>query len=27
VRYWFVYQWKGYVTIDKHLKATTHMID
>jgi hypothetical protein len=27
VRYWFVDQWKGYVTIDKHLKATTHMID
>jgi hypothetical protein len=27
VRYWFVDQWKGYVTIDKHLKATTHMVD
>ena len=27
VRYWFVDQWKGYVTVDKHLKATTHLID
>ncbi len=27
VRYWFVDQWKGYTTVDKHLKATTHMID
>ena len=27
VRYWFVDQWKGYVTVDKHLKATTHMVD
>ena len=27
VRYWLVDQWKGYTTIDKHLKATTHMID
>jgi gentisate 1,2-dioxygenase len=28
VRYWFVDQWKkGYTTVDKHLKATTHMDD
>jgi hypothetical protein len=27
VRYWFVDQWKGYVAVDKHLKATTHMVD
>jgi mannose-6-phosphate isomerase-like protein (cupin superfamily) len=27
VRYWFVDQWKGYVTVDKHLQATTHMVD
>jgi hypothetical protein len=27
VRYWLVDQWKGYTTVDKHLKATTHMVD
>jgi len=27
IRYWLVDQWKGYTTVDKHLKATTHMID
>ena len=27
VRYWLVDQWKGYTTVDKHLKATTHMTD
>ena len=27
IRYWLVDQWKGYTTVDKHLKATTHMVD
>src|SRR5258705_448701 len=27
VRYWMVDQYRGYVTIDKHLKATMHMVD
>ena len=27
VRYWMVEQWRGYVTVDKHMKATTHMDD
>lgn len=27
VRYWLVDQWKGYTMVDKHSKATTHMID
>jgi hypothetical protein len=27
VRYWMVDQWRGYVTVDKHMKATTHMTD
>jgi quercetin dioxygenase-like cupin family protein len=27
VRYWMVDQYRGYVTVDKHMKATTHMDD
>ncbi len=22
IRYWMVDQWKGYITIDRHMKAT-----
>jgi hypothetical protein len=22
VRYWFVDQWKGYTTVDRHMKAS-----